>query len=212
MNSPLQIAKEKYPERPWLPKATRSLVHAHNFDHQTGAILITGLILLLVLTIIGTSGMTSVTLGERMVSNMQNASRAFHGAEVGLSGCETNLLDGTAEIYEYGDVAVASDWWKEVANWESKGSETIPAALDGLASSRGGLNSIPRCVVEYIGDGRSSADVTEVYSGDPFGSRPVYRVSAFSYGADATAEAVVESMFVCSGGCSTTVTASGIEP
>ena len=39
---------------------------------QQGAVLLVVLIMLLVLTIIGTSGIGTVTLGEKMVSNMQS--------------------------------------------------------------------------------------------------------------------------------------------
>ena len=47
---------------------------------QQGAVLLTGLVLLFVITLLGVSGMQSVTLDERIISNMQSASLAFHGA------------------------------------------------------------------------------------------------------------------------------------
>ena len=58
---------------------------------QQGAVLLTGLVLLFVITVLGVSGMQSVTLDERIISNMQSASLAFHGAEAALSNCEANV-------------------------------------------------------------------------------------------------------------------------
>ncbi len=175
---------------------------------QRGAVLIIGLILLAALTIVGTSSMTSVTLEERMVSNMQNATKAFHGAEVGLSNCEASLLNDTATVYEYG--AFTADKWREdKAFWQSTGDAAAVTALVQSTANPDGLVAEPRCVVEFIGDGMGAKELEISYSGTPFGSRPVYRATAFSQGADDSSEAVVESMFICGGGCTTDTTALG---
>lgn len=55
---------------------------------QNGAVLLVSLIILLIMTVIGTSGITSVTLEERMVSNMYDDNLSFQAGESGLRDCE----------------------------------------------------------------------------------------------------------------------------
>tara|TARA_R110002110_G_scaffold271566_1_gene486951 strand:+ start:48336 stop:48875 length:540 start_codon:yes stop_codon:yes gene_type:complete len=64
---------------------------------QKGAILVTGLILLLVLTLIGVSGMQNVTLTEKMTSNMRDTHLAFQAAESALTDGEQWLLAQTQQ-------------------------------------------------------------------------------------------------------------------
>lgn len=52
--------------------------------HQSGAALVIGLILLLVLTILAVSGVVSSTLELRMAGNQQQQERAFQAAEVAV--------------------------------------------------------------------------------------------------------------------------------
>jgi type IV pilus assembly protein PilX len=58
--------------------------------HQRGAALVVGLILLLVLTVLGISGLVTAALELQMAGNAQNEERAFQAAEVGI---ERTLLD-----------------------------------------------------------------------------------------------------------------------
>jgi type IV pilus assembly protein PilX len=51
---------------------------------QSGAVLITGLIILLVMTIIGVSSMQTVILEEKMAGNLRDRNVAFQAAEAGL--------------------------------------------------------------------------------------------------------------------------------
>jgi len=51
---------------------------------QRGAVLITALVLLVILTMLGLSSMTTNTMEERMAANSQEKNRAFQAAETGL--------------------------------------------------------------------------------------------------------------------------------
>jgi type IV pilus assembly protein PilX len=55
---------------------------------EKGVILITGLILLLIVTLIGITSMQSVILSEKMTSNMRDTSIAFQATESALSDGE----------------------------------------------------------------------------------------------------------------------------
>jgi type IV pilus assembly protein PilX len=59
---------------------------------QTGAALITGLITLLVLTIIGVAGMQAASMEERMAANARRRDLAFQAAESGLRDGESWLF------------------------------------------------------------------------------------------------------------------------
>lgn len=64
--------------------------------NQSGATLITGLIALLVLTVVGVAGMQVSTLEERMAANARRRDMAFHAAESALRAGETWLATNAA--------------------------------------------------------------------------------------------------------------------
>lgn len=68
-----------------------------NIEQQSGAALITALILLVILTMLGLSNMSSTTMEERMASNTQLMSRVFQAAETGLQivFSDTDAFDTT---------------------------------------------------------------------------------------------------------------------
>jgi Tfp pilus assembly protein PilX len=58
---------------------------------QSGAALITALVLLLIMTMLGLSSMTTNTMEERMAANSQEINRAFQAAESGLDLAYTDV-------------------------------------------------------------------------------------------------------------------------
>jgi len=184
---------------------------------QSGAVLVVSLVMLLILTLIGMSGMSSVTLEEKMVSNMQNANKSFQGAEAALSECESFLreqnihvsLAQNADKISLGQLKDKSQrviatgvfpngWWEDEDFWQEYGNESEIGSISWSASSPDGLASEPRCFTEYIGNGSSALDSdTSLYlDANSQGAIYVYRVTAFSYGADRKSQSVVESVFV----------------
>jgi type IV pilus assembly protein PilX len=59
--------------------------------HQSGVVLVVSLIMLLLLTLIGTSGMQTTSLEEKMASNIRDRNLAFQAAESALSAAEASL-------------------------------------------------------------------------------------------------------------------------
>lgn len=183
---------------------------------QRGAVLIVALVMLLVLTLIGVSGMGSVTLEEKMVSNMQNANKSFQGAEAALNECEsflrdsaTVVLDQTSKTTDIEDLRLKTHrviavntfpagWWEDESFWEDYANESAIASIAKTAANPDGVVSEPRCFTEYIGNGTSSMDSdSSLYPGaNSPDAKLVYRVTAFSYGADNRSQTVVESLFV----------------
>jgi type IV pilus assembly protein PilX len=75
-----------------------------NAHRQSGAALVVGLLLLLVLTILAISGMTTATLELQMAGNEQYQERAFQAAEAGL---EQAMAAG---IYTTDPAAIAAQY------------------------------------------------------------------------------------------------------
>ena len=73
------------------------------------------------------------------------------------------------------------------------------ARQEGTDSSVGLANS---SLVKYIGDGAASSELNYAPTNSA-SSRPTYRVTAYSKGGDSATEAVLESVFICPGGCFT---------
>lgn len=66
-------------------------------NRQSGAALVIGLLLLLILTILAVSGMMTATLELQMAGNTQYRERAFQAAETGIErALETATFDTTA--------------------------------------------------------------------------------------------------------------------
>jgi type IV pilus assembly protein PilX len=65
---------------------------------QTGAALVVGLVLMMVLTILAISTMRTATLGLLMAANAQYKERAFQLAETGLRDAANQLNNGTLAL------------------------------------------------------------------------------------------------------------------
>jgi type IV pilus assembly protein PilX len=183
---------------------------------QGGAVLVVALVMLLILTLIGMSGMSSVTLEEKMVSNMQNANKSFQGAEAALNECEIYLREqATVILHQTSKTSSLSDlqnkthrvistgifpagWWQDNDFWDDYGNESIIASIARTTASPDGVASVPLCFTEYIGNGTSSMDSdTSLYPGaNSSDAKLVYRVTASSFGADTKSQSIVESLFV----------------
>ena len=183
---------------------------------QSGAVLVVSLVMLLILTLIGVSGMSSVTLEEKMVSNMQNANKSFQGAEAALNECETFLREqATVVLHQGTKTSSLSDlqnkthrvitvgifptgWWQDNDFWDDYGNASVITSIARTVASPDGVSTAPLCFTEYIGNGTSSMDSdTSLYLGaNSSDAKLVYRVTASSFGADTKSQSIVESLFV----------------
>lgn len=181
-------------------------------SRQTGAVLAIGLVVLLVLTLLGTGSINSVRFEEKMTANLQSLGMAFEGAEAGLVQCETDIrVSSFAEIEskqialnslsEVGEDGSLSRWWEDFGNWDETTRSRIQSYEDLSGSGTGSgpataaLTQEPSCVIEYVGKANPSLEFAHAVSTEAPASRHVYRVTAFSYGADQRSSAVVESIY-----------------
>lgn len=99
---------------------------------QNGAVLLVSLIILLIMTVIGTSGITSVTLEERMVSNMYDDNLSFQTGETALRDCEDYIAQlGIDRKQLQGAIGGGATPDASTEFWESdvSGAANSPASL-----------------------------------------------------------------------------------
>ncbi len=122
---------------------------------QQGVVLIVGLIMLLLLTLIGTTGMQMTSLEEKMAGNMRDRNLAFQAAESALAAGEFYLrntatppspfckkANGRYDLVTPACTAIANPVWDNI-NWT-----TESVAYTGTLSS---LNTNPRYIIEDMG-------------------------------------------------------------
>jgi len=159
---------------------------------ERGAILVTSLLLLLVLTIIGVSVMQMTRLQERMSGNSSDVNIAFQGAEAGVRGAEAKVLGFKAApalcinapcttAYDNGALPPLNekddDYWKTMAT-----NFSDPNIGDDF-------DTPPQFVIEKT----AFQPFTQEYG--ELNGRDFYQVTGRSKGASGTAEAIVQSTF-----------------
>jgi type IV pilus assembly protein PilX len=168
--------------------------HRRSAD-QRGAILVTSMLLLLVLTIIGVTVMQMSRMQERMAGNTRDVNLAFQAAEGAMRG--TELFIAQQEIRPVGCSSGPCDVWLQdsltgtVANrdggwWLDNGRTYGQAAMDGL-------DVPPTSVVEELGFVRTDGGV--VMGQDPPDGRDFYQVTSRSTGGSGLAEVVLQSTY-----------------
>ena len=168
---------------------------SHHRAHQRGAILVTSMLLLLVLTIIGVTVMQMSRMQERMAGNTRDLNLAFQAAEGALRGtesfirqqvarpigCTTSPCDVWLQDSLTGAVANRSDTW-----WDANGQTYGQAAMAGV-------NEPPTSVVEELGFVRTDGGV--VMGQDPPDGRDFFQVTSRSTGGSGLAEIVLQSTY-----------------
>lgn len=168
---------------------------------QRGAILVTSLLLLLVLTVLGIAMMKMTNMQERMAGNTRDMNMALQGAEAGLRSGEdqidptrpgNSILDPATsiagcEICQPGVLPIALDR-PSVFDWSTEGHEF------GVVGSREfpELAEDPQYTVEEIAFIEDSLINGHEYYED---GRVFYQVSAHSSGASGLANVVLQSTY-----------------
>lgn len=163
---------------------------------ERGVVLVTGLIILVVMTILGVTSMQTTVLEEKMAGNLRDRNVAFQAAEAGLQVALTYLegrptpphVDATGsenvwpgcEISDNPDDCVRGDEDWLAANGIDY--DDIVAGVSPLA----GVASQPRIVVEerYV-------PVLDVEAAARGGGIHFYTVSALGYGVNAQTQALL---------------------
>jgi len=185
-------------------------------SRQNGAILITALVILVVLTILGLSGMNNSILEQRMAGNTRQAQIAFEAAESALRAGEVWLttagnLDTVSQLIGRFNGSV-NGYYAE--RRPEPGAVINPLAFDitdptawnasnsiELSGFSANVAQQPRYLIQYLGRTRVSTgnktlpelDVLDPNSNKPDLREYVFRVVAIGWGADGSAKQVLQS-------------------
>ena len=159
---------------------------------QTGVALITGLIFLVMLTLITLAAMQSTTLEERMAGNARSRDLAFQGAEAAvraaeavLSGASLPPFNGSkAGYYPPMSNAASADFWKTY-DWANK-SVAYVGALTGVKEARFVVEALPAAAA-------SGGDDSLVAK--PLSGGEIFRITARGIGTDGTSIVMVQTTF-----------------
>ena len=164
---------------------------ANSSRRERGAILVTSLLLLLVVTILGITVMQMTRMQERMAGNSRDINLAFQAGEASLRAGESLVLSfatppvsctaAPCQVFERRALPPLNNqtptWWSTTAQADSNAAQS--AVLD----------ESPQYVVEQYGWIRNSWDVTDTTG------RDVYQISARSTGGSGKAEVVLQSTY-----------------
>ncbi len=175
-------------------------------QHQRGAALIVGLILLMLLTTVGVSGMRDTLMQERMVTSTRDRELAQQAAEAALREAEQTIQSASAWNAVTGAVSISTlagltrrvdsavvseaDFWSPTsANWSNNAQViTYGGTLTGVAA-------MPTYVIEQLPAAYSHVAGTlnaNVVGGDRITD---YRITARAYGMTTNAVVVLQSVY-----------------
>jgi type IV pilus assembly protein PilX len=160
---------------------------------QRGAVLVTSMLLLMVLTIIGVTVMQMSRMQERMAGNSRDVSLAFQAAEGALRNAELYI-----ESYKVEPVTCSEtpcEVWQEqapdspIANKDADWWDDNGQAFD--LESFAGVKEPPTAVVEELRFVRTDGGVVE----PPEDGRNFYQVTSRSTGGSGQAEVVLQTTY-----------------
>jgi type IV pilus assembly protein PilX len=165
---------------------------------QQGAVLVTGLLILLILTIIGITGMSNTTMQERMASNDRDRQVAFQAAEAALRHAEKYLgspgtslssssFDDDCESPLAGHCnpkPASTEQWLISANWTDS-DKHIPYSTTGETLSS------PKYIIEYMGKQVIPPATLPCPT-----CNDIFRITALASGATNTARVMLQSYYV----------------
>ncbi len=163
--------------------------------HQQGAVLITSIILLFVMTIIGLTGMQVTTLEEKMAGNMRDRNLAFQAAESALRAGEAVLTQatiptfdnsGTNGMYSSASTAAVLSNSTDSTTWNAANTETYNSGT--LAN----VSASPEYIIQQmpsVDGGGFSLD------GTSFNTMEFFRVTARGTGGTTSAVVVLQTVY-----------------
>lgn len=128
-------------------------------NKQRGSVLIISLLIMLVLTILGVSGMKTSLLEEKMAGNLRDSQLAFQAAEATLKQAEQYIEKNVVSITNFDndgsdgfyDISTERPW--ESINWDNMDS----LEYTGL-NSYYSLNTPPRFIIQHLASQSNSTD------------------------------------------------------
>jgi type IV pilus assembly protein PilX len=182
----------------------RSSTLPHGTGHEVGFALITGLIFLVVMSVLGVTMMNVTRLETLMAGGSREANIAFQGAEAALRQAEA-VIEGTASIAAFdgspGMLSLADD---EPDFFETDPADSLPYSNDpGCPAANSCYPEVaeqPRYVIKHVDDVVDSSTAGTSISIGGYGqampaSVAVFRITARGTSRDSSAETLVQSYY-----------------
>lgn len=159
-------------------------------QYQSGVALITGLIFMVVLTILALAAMRTTTLEERMSGNARDRDMAFQSAEAALRAGELVLQGASLPAFASGTAytpritaGALTTYWQSTHPW---------ATQSVVAWQPAGTSAAPRFVIEQMGAGTCSGGSISFGAITGCG---IYRVTARGVGRSAETIVILQAVY-----------------
>ena len=171
-------------------------------DRQAGVALVFCLVMLLLLTTLGLSGVQMTSMQERMARNARDVNLAFQAAESAIKDAETYLTDfggvgafqtaaanGNGLYLDAGFDQLPN--WKTNGLWDSGNVVTAPTEIPGVAEQ-------PKYIIEYvkrIGTDPDTLNIDNIGQDTGGGLANVFRVTVYGTGGSSTSHVLIQSTY-----------------
>ena len=171
---------------------------------QRGTILFISLIILLLLTILGVTSMSNVTMEERMAGNLRDGDLAFQSAEAGLRDAEAWLLLQGVEPTKCAAIGVCNTAYSEGVVpglayqadiwWQANGRDYRAGGI--LTGANAGTGSYVSAPPDFIIEFQNFVpDSLVVGHSTSLQGRQYYLVSSYAVGGSNNAESVLQTSY-----------------
>jgi len=127
--------------------------------HQRGSVLIISLIIMLVLTIVGVSGMKTSLLEEKMAGNLRDSQLAFQAAEATLKQAEQYIEENVVSINNFDNDGSDGFYDKSTERpWESINWDNTDSIEYSNFDASYSINTPPRFIVQHLVSQKSNID------------------------------------------------------
>jgi len=172
---------------------------------QKGVVLVLGMLMLIILTLIGLTGMQMTTFEEKMAGNLKDKNSAFQAAEAALMAAETNIennvittgifdTDGTDGFYDDSKEEI----WKLV-DWEGTDSGNDNEVITYSAfDSTYKVTSSPKYVLEHyasVMDEIDGLNLDNYGAGTGAGVTEMFRITARGTGLNDNTRVILQTTF-----------------
>ena len=162
-------------------------------QRQTGMALITGLIFMVVLTLLALAAMRTTTLEERMSGNARDRDLAFQSAEAALRAGEQAVSGATLPAFALGTpltpriaAATLTSYWQNTHPWATQSV--------AIGWQPAGTSAAPQYVIEDMG-ATAWAAAAAVWLSVPLNENGVYRVTARGVGSSANTVVILQAVY-----------------
>lgn len=181
----------------------RNACTSRSGSRQGGMTLLVGLILLLLLTVIGTIGFRNTTLSERMTGNAVDRNVSFQSAESagkeGLQVIESNLFNPATTVGHFGTATYLTQGGTS-SFWTKGDGATVTSPAAGTCAAVAPFSwqscSAP-VATKYANNAATATYVIELLTTVPSGTTTLstYRVTSRSTGGTGNADVVIQTIY-----------------